>query len=149
MAKKPSPKPSPLANLPAKSRYVSRGGDKLRGALDAFGVSAKGKICLDVGSSTGGFTDCLLQDGAQRVYAVDVGYGLFDYTLRKDPRVNVLERTNFRHIDLDLIIEQPALAVVDVSFISLDKIFPKIMDVLAPEGEAVHIRAACCCPAHA
>ena len=69
-------KPSPLDNLPAKSRYVSRGGDKLRGALDAFGVSVEGKICLDVGSSTGGFTDCLLQAGAVSVVAVDVGYGL-------------------------------------------------------------------------
>jgi 23S rRNA (cytidine1920-2'-O)/16S rRNA (cytidine1409-2'-O)-methyltransferase len=136
--KKPNrKKPSPLANLPEKSRYVSRGGDKLRGALDVFGVSVKGKICLDIGSSTGGFTDCLLQADAKSVWAVDVGYGLIDYKLRKDPRVHLLERTNFRHMDLALITETPELAVVDVSFISLDRIFPKILKVLAKDGEIV------------
>jgi 23S rRNA (cytidine1920-2'-O)/16S rRNA (cytidine1409-2'-O)-methyltransferase len=138
VAKKPNrKKPSLLASLPAKSRYVSRGGDKLRGALDSFGVSAEGEICLDVGSSTGGFTDCLLQAGAKSVWAVDVGYGLIDSRLRNDPRVHLLERTNFRHIDLALITDKPALAVIDVSFISLDKIFPKILQVLAPGGKVI------------
>ena len=138
MAKRPSRKqPSPLANLPESPRYVSRGGDKLRGALDTFGVSVEGKVCLDVGSSTGGFTDCLLQAGARSVWAVDVGYGLLDYKLRNDPRVHVLERTNFRNLDPSSLTERPRLATVDVSFISLDKIFPKIMQVLAPGGEAV------------
>lgn len=137
MPKKPNRKPSPLANLPAKARYVSRGGDKLRGALDSFGLSVEGKTCLDVGSSTGGFTDCLLKAGARSVWAVDVGYGLLDYTLRQDPRIHLLERTNFRHLDLSLITEHPDFAVVDVSFISLEKIFPKIKDVLTPGGKAL------------
>ncbi len=130
-------KPSPLDNLPEKSRYVSRGGDKLRGALDAFGVSANGKICLDVGSSTGGFTDCLLQDGAHSVWAVDVGYGLLDYKLRNDPRIHLLERTNFRFLDLKRLDEQPTLATVDVSFISLGQIFPVLKMILPQGGEAI------------
>ncbi len=137
MAKKQKPKPSPLAKLPETSRYVSRGGEKLRGAMDAFGIRAAGKICLDVGSSTGGFTDCLLQDGAKLVIAVDVGYGLIDFKLRKDPRVLLLERTNFRHLELRLITEAPTLATVDVSFISLDKILPKLKEILTPGAEAL------------
>jgi 23S rRNA (cytidine1920-2'-O)/16S rRNA (cytidine1409-2'-O)-methyltransferase len=138
VAKRPSrKKPSQLDNLPAKSRYVSRGGDKLRGALDIFSISTEGKICLDVGSSTGGFTDCLLQTGAKSVWAVDVGWGLLDYKLRKDPRVHVLERTNFRFLETTTLSEPPQFAVVDVSFISLDKIFPKLMEVLTAGGEAL------------
>ncbi|OGR89071.1 MAG: hypothetical protein A2992_03055 [Elusimicrobia bacterium RIFCSPLOWO2_01_FULL_59_12] len=128
---KRKPKPSLLANLPKKSRYVSRGGDKLRGALETFGISVKGKTCLDVGSSTGGFTDCLLQAGAKSVYAVDVGWGLLDYTLRKDPRVHVLERTNFRFFNAASLSPKPDFAGVDVSFISLDKILPKLAEVLS------------------
>jgi 23S rRNA (cytidine1920-2'-O)/16S rRNA (cytidine1409-2'-O)-methyltransferase len=135
--KKPNRKPSPLANLPEKTRYVSRGGDKLRGALDVFNVSAQGKVCLDIGCSTGGFTDCLLQDGAKSVWAVDVGYGLLDFKLRSDPRVHVLERTNFRHMDLALLTEPPSLVVIDVSFISLDKILPKILPMLTSKNDIV------------
>lgn len=131
--------PKPTFKPPADpdARYVSRGGRKLRGALDAFGISAQGKTCLDIGSSTGGFTDCLLQAGARSVWAVDVGWGLLDYQLRKDPRVHVLERTNFRFLDPSALTEKPTLITADVSFISLEKIFPKILDVLKEEGEIV------------
>jgi 23S rRNA (cytidine1920-2'-O)/16S rRNA (cytidine1409-2'-O)-methyltransferase len=137
VAKRLSKKPSPLANLPESSRFVSRGGDKLRGALDAFHVSANGKICLDVGSSTGGFTDCLLQDGAFSVWAVDVGKGLLDYKLRGDPRVHLLERTNFRFLEPEWLDERPTLAAVDVSFISLKNILPVLKRVLELGSEAV------------
>src|SRR6266851_2375289 len=116
----PSPQPSPTSR--GRGRYVSRGGQKLEGALKHFQIPVAGRVCLDVGSSTGGFTDCLLQAGAKSVWAVDVGYGLLDYNLRKDPRVHVLERTNFRFIDPARIAEKPSLIVVDVSFISLEKI---------------------------
>lgn len=118
-------------------KYVSRGGYKLRGALDALGISVEGKVCLDVGSSTGGFTDCLLQAGAKSVWAVDVGYGLLDYKLRHDPRVHVLERTNFRYLDASRITETPTLATIDVSFISLAKILPKTAEVLKQGGEVL------------
>ncbi|MFA5974837.1 MAG: TlyA family RNA methyltransferase [Elusimicrobiota bacterium] len=116
-----------------ETRFVSRGGTKLRGALDAFKISPEGKVCLDIGSSTGGFTDCLLQAGAKSVWAVDVGYGLLDYNLRKDPRVHILERTNFRFLESSVLKEIPTLITIDVSFISLSKIFPKIYEV-APSG---------------
>ena len=128
-----------LSNLSTNSErsYVSRGGLKLRGALDAFGVSVEGKICLDVGSSTGGFTDCLLQAGAASVWAIDVGWGLLGYALRKNPKVHVLERTNFRYLETARLEESPALATVDVAFISLEKILPKLYEVLKPGGEAL------------
>src|SRR5882672_3169931 len=113
--------------------FVSRGGYKLRGALDHFKIDVKDRICMDVGSSTGGFTDCLLQAGAKSVWAIDVGYGLLDYKFRKDPRVHMLERTNFRFIDPALITEAPTLAVIDVSFISLTKILSKLREVLTSE----------------
>ena len=109
---------------------MSRGGDKLRGALDAFGINPKGLACLDIGSSTGGFTDCLLQAGARSVWCVDVGYGLLDYKLRNDPRVNVIERTNIRHFDPKQITAPIGLVVVDVSFISLTKVLPKIAEFI-------------------
>jgi 23S rRNA (cytidine1920-2'-O)/16S rRNA (cytidine1409-2'-O)-methyltransferase len=118
-------------------KYVSRGGHKLRGALDYFQIDAKGRICLDVGSSTGGFTDCLLQAGAKSVWAVDVGYGLFDYTLKKDPRVHLLERTNFRYLNASALTETPDVVTVDVSFIALAKILPKIAEVLANGGHVL------------
>ncbi len=92
---------------------------------------------MDVGSSTGGFTDCLLQAGAKSVWAVDVGYGLLDYKFRKDPRVHMMERTNFRFMDAALITETPTLVVVDVSFISLAKILPKITEVLKQDGDVL------------
>ena len=102
------------------SRFVSRGGDKLEGAFKEFGFSVEGLTCLDVGASTGGFTDCLLQKGATRVYSVDVGYGVLDWKLRQDDRVVVLERKNARYLTSEDIPEPVNLAVVDASFISLE-----------------------------
>lgn len=116
--------------------YVSRGGLKLEGALDRFGVPVMGRTCIDVGASTGGFTDCLLKRGADKVYAVDVGYGQLDWKLRQDPRVVVVERTNFRNV-------QPGdfprvdLIVIDVSFISLIKVLPAAKLTLKDDGDVV------------
>ncbi|MEG4234524.1 TlyA family RNA methyltransferase [Microcoleus sp. Pol11C3] len=123
-----------------RSRYVSRGGDKLAKALEVFAIPVTGRICLDGGISTGGFTDCLLQAGAALVYGVDVGYGQADWGLRNDPRVILKERTNLRYMtaaDLYGDLERADLAVVDVSFISLDKILPALWELLAPPREAV------------
>jgi 23S rRNA (cytidine1920-2'-O)/16S rRNA (cytidine1409-2'-O)-methyltransferase len=115
--------------------YVSRGGDKLEAALDAFGIDPAGRVCLDVGASTGGFTDILLQRGAARVIAVDVGYGQLAWSLRQDPRVTVLERVNIRHLER---LPIPAdLAVIDVSFISLRLVLPRVRDLLSAPGEVV------------
>jgi len=110
--------------------YVGRGGVKLKAALDAFSISPQNKTCLDVGVSTGGFTDCLLQEGAKKVYAVDVGYGQLDWKLRQNSRVILFEKTNFRYFDVNLISEKIDLVVVDVSFISLEKIIPKIIEMI-------------------
>jgi 23S rRNA (cytidine1920-2'-O)/16S rRNA (cytidine1409-2'-O)-methyltransferase len=120
------------ADLP----FVSRGGLKLAHALDHFGLRAAvmGAVCLDAGASTGGFTDCLLQAGAARVHAVDVGYGQLAWKLRSDPRVRVYERENIRHLDPARIGEPVDLAVVDVSFISLTLVLPAIAATLAPGG---------------
>lgn len=107
--------------------YVSRGGLKLAGALDSFDVDVTGRIALDVGASTGGFTDCLLQRGAERVYALDVGYNQLAWSLRRDPRVVVHERVNVRDAPLDLLPERVQLIVVDVSFISLHLVLPAAM----------------------
>lgn len=115
-------------------RYVSRGGLKLEAALDRFGVRPAGRSCADLGASTGGFTDCLLQRGAVRVYAVDVGYGQLAWTLRQDPRVVVMERTNAR--SLRALPEPVDLVVGDLSFISLRLILPAV-SALLPQGEAV------------
>lgn len=115
--------------------YVSRGGYKLAHALDAFEISPKALVVADVGASTGGFTDCLLQRGAERVYAIDVGYGQLDWTLRTDPRVVVLERTNARH--LEALPEPVALATIDVSFISLRLILPRVWNWLSSDGQVV------------
>lgn len=109
-------------SLKQASRFVSRGGEKLQAALDEFQISLVGKICADIGSSTGGFTDCLLKGGARRVFAVDVGYGVIDWGLRNDERVVVMERTNAR--SLQKLPEPIDFLVMDVSFISLTKIFP-------------------------
>jgi 23S rRNA (cytidine1920-2'-O)/16S rRNA (cytidine1409-2'-O)-methyltransferase len=117
------------------SRYVSRGGEKLIHALAHFRVTVAGRVCLDVGASTGGFTDCLLQRGATRVYAVDVGTGQLDARLRNDARVVVMEHTNARTLDPRLFDEQPTLGVVDVAFISLEKVLPAIFGVLASRCE--------------
>jgi 23S rRNA (cytidine1920-2'-O)/16S rRNA (cytidine1409-2'-O)-methyltransferase len=112
--------------------YVSRGGVKLAGALDALGVDPAGLRLLDVGASTGGFTDCLLRRGARAVVALDVGYGQLAWSLRQDPRVTVIERVNFREIDPAQLGEPPEGAVVDVSFISLTLLLPRLVAVLRP-----------------
>jgi 23S rRNA (cytidine1920-2'-O)/16S rRNA (cytidine1409-2'-O)-methyltransferase len=110
--------------------YVSRGGLKLRGALDAFGLDVTGLIAMDVGASTGGFTDCLLQTGSAKVYAIDVGYGQLAWKLRQDPRVVCIERTNIRHYDGNGIGEPIDMAVIDASFISLKLVLPKVMELI-------------------
>lgn len=115
--------------------YVSRGGLKLVAALDAFGVDPTGWACADIGASTGGFTDCLLQRGAVRVYAVDVGYGQLAWSLRQDPRVISIERTNIRH--LESLPEPVRLTTVDVSFIGLSLVLPNIAKLLSPGGEVI------------
>jgi 23S rRNA (cytidine1920-2'-O)/16S rRNA (cytidine1409-2'-O)-methyltransferase len=115
-------------------KYASRGGLKLEGALEDFGISPQGAICLDVGSSTGGFTDCLLQHGAARVVAVDVTVDQLDWKLRKDPRVTTLEG-NARYLRAEDIPEQPALVTMDVSFISVAKVLPAVVPVAVPTAE--------------
>jgi 23S rRNA (cytidine1920-2'-O)/16S rRNA (cytidine1409-2'-O)-methyltransferase len=115
--------------------FVSRGGLKLRRALDAFPIDPRSKVCLDVGASTGGFTDCLLQAGAERVYAVDVGYGQLDWKLRQDSRVVVMERTNIRYVTG--LPERPELATIDASFISLTKVLSPAGRLLASEPDVV------------
>jgi len=120
-----------------RSPYVGRGGEKLEAALGAFGVDAAGKVCLDVGASTGGFTHCLLLHGARRVYAVDVGRGQLHPLLRGDPRVVALEGVNARALTPALFPEPPELATVDVAFISLEKVLPAVAGCLAPAGEIV------------
>ncbi len=118
----------------ADNPYVSRGGLKLKGALDEFALNVDGLVALDVGASTGGFTDCLLQAGAKNVYALDVGYGQLAWKLRQDKRVVVIERTNIRHYDGADIFEPPDLATVDVSFISLKVVLPAILCLLKDEA---------------
>jgi len=114
--------------------YVSRGGLKLAHALDHFRIDPAGLVAIDVGASTGGFTDCLLQRGAARVYAVDVGYGQLAWSLRNDPRVVNLEKTNIRHLEPERLGESPTLAVIDASFISLAKVLPPTIRLLADEA---------------
>jgi 23S rRNA (cytidine1920-2'-O)/16S rRNA (cytidine1409-2'-O)-methyltransferase len=116
-------------------RFVSRGGEKLEAALVAFSISVEGRVCADIGSSTGGFTDCLLQRGAAKVYAVDVGHGILHWNLRNDPRVVVMERTNARF--LRSMPEPIDLVTVDVSFISLSHIIPQAGGWLKPDGDVV------------
>lgn len=119
------------------SPYVGRGGEKLAGALEQFHLDPTGMVCFDVGCSTGGFTDCLLQRGASRVYAVDVGYGQFEWRLRQDPRVVLMERTNVRYLEPGAIAEPINLIVIDVSFISLTLVLPAVVSFLAPAGSIV------------
>lgn len=123
--------------VPVRSRYASRGGVKLEGAVNALGVSPEDRVALDVGASTGGFTDCLLQHGAARVYAVDVGYGQLDWKLRNDPRVVVLERRNVRRLGTDDVPEPVDLVTIDVSFISLRLVLPVVRRFLGPSGQIV------------
>ena len=117
--------------------FVSRGGVKLAAALDAFSLSVEGRVCLDVGASTGGFTDCFLRSGAARVYAVDTGSGQLDARLRADPRVRVRERTNARYLDSDGVPEAVGVAAIDVSFISARKILPAVARLLESDGVLV------------
>jgi 23S rRNA (cytidine1920-2'-O)/16S rRNA (cytidine1409-2'-O)-methyltransferase len=117
--------------------YVSRGGLKLEAAIEHFGIDVSEKVALDVGASTGGFSDCLLKMGARRVYAVDVGYGQLHWRLRNDPRVVVMERVNARYLRPDMFEELPELAVVDVSFISLRLILPAVFNVLTGHKETL------------
>ena len=118
-------------------RFASRGGDKLEGAFAAFDINVEGAICLDIGASTGGFTDCLLQHGAVKVIAIDVGKGQLHWKLRNDPRVVVMEGVNARHLVAADLPAVPSFAVVDVSFISLTKILPALIQVLSPKAEIV------------
>ena len=119
-------------------RYVSRGGLKLEKAMETFpGLNLNGAVCADIGASTGGFTDCMLQNGAAKVYAVDVGYGQLAWSLRQDPRVICLERTNARYLTREQVPDPLDFASVDVSFISLRLILPALAGLLKPEGQAV------------
>ena len=118
-------------------KYVSRGGLKLEKAMQTWPIDLNGTICMDIGASTGGFTDCMLQNGAVKVYAVDVGYGQLAWSLRNDERVVCLERTNARHLDHEIIPDEPDFSSVDVSFISLKLILPAIANVLKENGHVV------------
>jgi len=117
--------------------YVSRGGIKLKAALDAFAIKPVGWTCLDVGASTGGFTDCLLQEGAGHVFAVDVGYGQLAWELRQNPQVTVMERINVRHMPPEALPRKVELITIDVSFISLTIVIPAVLPFLYPEGKMV------------
>ncbi|MBI4844046.1 MAG: TlyA family RNA methyltransferase [Nitrospirae bacterium] len=120
-----------------KIRYVSRGGMKLEHALKEFRIDVAGKRAMDVGASTGGFTDCLLQHGAAKVIAVDVGYGQFHWNLRKDERVVLIEKTNIRYLEKDILPYKLDIITIDVSFISLLTVIPKILEFLKPSSEVV------------
>ena len=119
--------------------YVSRGGLKLEKALKVFPIDLRDRVCMDIGASTGGFTDCMLQNGARKVYSIDVGYGQLDWKLRNDPRVVCMEKTNFRYVKPEDLGDGPApsFASVDVSFIGLDKILPAALAILTPGAEMV------------
>ena len=118
-------------------KYVSRGGLKLEKAMNHFDVSLQDKVCMDVGSSTGGFTDCMLQNGACKVYAVDVGHGQLDWKLRNDPRVVCMERTNIRYVTPEDLQEPPAFISIDVAFISLTKVLEPVKNVMTEDGQVV------------
>ena len=138
-ALKPGQQVPPDSNVRVRGEdhpFVSRGGVKLAAALEKFGIDVEGKICMDVGSSTGGFTDCLLQNGAARVYAIDVGYGQMDPNIAKDDRVVVIDRMNIRNLERREIPDPIDLAVIDVSFISLAIVLPAV-DLFLKEGASV------------
>ena len=118
-------------------RYVSRGGLKLEKAMTSFPIELKGKVCMDVGASTGGFTDCMLQNGAVKVYSVDVGHGQLAWSLRNDPRVVCMEKTNIRYVKPEDIEEPVSFASVDVSFISLSKVLPPLRELMTEDAECV------------
>ena len=141
----PAPKPghpvTPDHQIEIKQpqRFVSRGGEKLEGAMEFFSIELNDKVCLDIGSSTGGFTDCMLQHGAARVYAVDVGKGQLHWKLREDERVTVMEGTNARYLTAEDFPEPADFASIDTSFISLTKILPAVKKLLKPGGEMVSL----------
>jgi 23S rRNA (cytidine1920-2'-O)/16S rRNA (cytidine1409-2'-O)-methyltransferase len=129
--------PESAVSLDAPDRFVSRGGEKLEAAMAQFQLDASGRICADIGASTGGFTDCLLQRGAARVYAVDVGRGQLHWKLQGDPRVVRMEGVNARHLDPARFPDRPSLVTVDASFISLTLILPAVTQVLSRPGDLV------------
>jgi len=141
----PAPKPGhPVApdhkiTIKEAERFVSRGGEKLEGAMNAFGLDLTGKVCMDIGSSTGGFTDCMLQHGANKVYAVDVGKGQLHWKLREDERVEVMEGVNARYLTPGDLPEPADFVSIDTSFISLTKILPAVKELLTPGGEIVSL----------
>ncbi len=130
-------KPDAVIEIREKMKFVSRGGYKLEKAMAVFRISLEEKVTMDVGASTGGFTDCMLQNDASKVYAVDVGYGQFAWKLRQDPRVVCMEKTNMRYLTRDQIDDQIAFASIDVSFISLSKIIGPLQELLTENGEIV------------
>ena len=130
-------KPGDKVEVRGGAEFVSRGGHKLKKAVQVFGLDLNGKICMDIGASTGGFTDCMLQNGAQKVYAVDVGYGQLAWKLRSDPRVVNLERTNIRYLTHEAVPDALDFASVDVAFISLKLVLPVAWAFLSPAGECV------------
>lgn len=135
---KPGSRFSPESEITIKGeirQFVSRGGKKLAKAIKCFDIQLSGRICMDAGCSTGGFTDCMLQNGAAKVYSVDVGYGQLDWTLRNDERVVCMEKTNIRYLGRDSLQELPDFVSIDVSFISLSRILPNIFSIMADKGE--------------
>jgi len=128
---------SNISVIKKETTYVSRGGEKLEKALKVFNVNVKGKRVIDVGASTGGFTDCLLKSGAQKVYCIDVGYGQLAWKLQKDSRIVVIDRTNIRYLTADKFDDLFELATIDVSFISLDKVLPAVYNLIKERGEVV------------
>lgn len=137
---KPGTPIDPTAEIEVRGKlcpYVSRGGLKLEKALDYFGVVPKDYVCSDSGASTGGFTDCLLQHGAKKVFAIDVGYGQLAWKIREDPRVVCMERTNIRYVTPEDLGEALDLSVIDVSFISLHIVLPAVQKLLKPEGQVL------------
>lgn len=128
---------SPLTVRTDYNKYVSRGGFKLEKALEQFELDITGRVVVDIGASTGGFTHCLLKNEAWYVHSVDVGYGQLAWKLRNDPRVNVIEKTNIRYADPELFIPRPDIATVDVSFISLELVLPKVLEITVPPHEAI------------
>jgi 23S rRNA (cytidine1920-2'-O)/16S rRNA (cytidine1409-2'-O)-methyltransferase len=128
---------SALIRIKAAPRYVSRGGFKLEKALGEFAINLTGKAAIDIGASTGGFTDCLLAHGAAKVFAVDVGYGQLDWKLRKDPRVLVFEKTNIRYFELSSLPHRADLATIDVSFISLKLVLPRVRELAITRHEVI------------
>lgn len=120
-----------------RQQFVSRGGDKMLKAMECFDIDPQGKTCIDIGASTGGFSDCLLQHGAEKIYAIDVGYGQLDWKLRQNPKMVVREKVNARYLDIADFDPRPSIAVIDVSFISLEKILPKTREILSDTGEII------------